>query len=338
MTKVISFVRPVIVLFVAVTILGGGSLALWWNIASGPLDPSDHRDIEVVVPQGSSAAEVGIILYQKKLIRDPFVFRLASHIYGGARHIVAGAYQISPNRSMSEVLHILQRGPLDIWVTIPEGWRREQIAQKMLSVLVSQTKSFDPVEFFSLTDGLEGHLFPDTYLIPQTADAATVVSLLTKTFAQKTKVLFTQSFPDGLNQEEVLTLASLVERETGPDPTERALVAGILLKRLKAGWSLQADATVKYARDSFPITTGSWESYKFWQPLSASDKSLNSPYNTYLHDGLPPGPIANPGLSAIKAVLNAQDSPYWYYLHDQNGHIHFAETYDQQNANVAKYL
>ncbi|MBI4033134.1 MAG: endolytic transglycosylase MltG, partial [Candidatus Blackburnbacteria bacterium] len=141
-----------------------------------------------------------------------------------------------------------------------------------------------------------------------------------------------------------VTLASIVERETLTDE-ERPIVAGILLKRLEAGWPLQADATLQYAIASVNCTlrkeTSAAQSVKCedWWPIpSSEDKKIKSLYNTYLNRGLPPGPIANPGLSSIKAVVSPQDSPYWFYLHDGNGKIHYAKTSEEHAENIRKYL
>src|SRR5581483_2493272 len=118
--------------------------------------------------------------------------------------------------------------------------------------------------------------------------------------------------------------ASIIERETKSEE-ERPIVAGILLKRINAGWPLQADATIQYALGN-------------WDPVNADDLKIQSPYNTYLNTGLPPTPICNPGLSSINAAKNPTQSNYWYYLHDKDGQIHYATTIDEQNANIAKYL
>jgi UPF0755 protein len=127
---------------------------------------------------------------------------------------------------------------------------------------------------------------------------------------------------------QTLILASLVERETKGD-AEKPVVAGILKKRLAQNWALELDATVQYALGK----TGNW-----WPDTTLADRKVKSPYNTYLHPGLPPAPIGNPGLASINAVKNAEESPYYYYLHDKSGVIHYASTLEEHNQNIAKYI
>lgn len=136
----------------------------------------------------------------------------------------------------------------------------------------------------------------------------------------------------GLTLDEVITLASIVERE-GRTADDRPIIAGILLKRLKADWPLQADATLQYAL-GYQAREKTW-----WKKaLTNDDKNFRSPYNTYLNPGLPPRPIANPGIESMKAVIYPKDTEYWYYLHDPTGAVHYAATIEEHNANVKTYL
>lgn len=131
---------------------------------------------------------------------------------------------------------------------------------------------------------------------------------------------------------QVIILASIVERE-GRSAEDRPIIAGILLKRLKADWPLQTDATLQYAL-GYQAREKSW-----WKKsLTLEDKNVRSAYNTYLNPGLPPGPISNPGIESIKAVIYPKESEYWYYLHDPAGSVHYATTIEEHNANVAQYL
>ncbi|MEJ2347990.1 MAG: endolytic transglycosylase MltG, partial [Patescibacteria group bacterium] len=139
----------------------------------------------------------------------------------------------------------------------------------------------------------------------------------------------------GYNLNQIITLASLLERETITNE-ERPVVAGILWKRVEAGWPLQVDAAVQYA-----IATADCQGKiecEWWPILTKEDLAINSSYNTYKYPGLPPAPIASPGLSSIKAAIFPEDSPYWFYLHDADGEIHYAETLEEHNANVSRYL
>jgi UPF0755 protein len=339
MISIFKSVRFVILLGAAVVVISCGSLYFWWTTIVKPVKPGSTEKIRVVIPQGASAAEIGLILADKKLIKDPFVFRIAAHLNGASTKIASGDYSLSPASSLAEIFTELEKGPLDIWVTIPEGWRREQIAARLEAQLTTSAKKFSPQEFLSISQGMEGKLFPDTYLVPQTADAQAIIAIMTGTFAKKTQDVLVPPYPEGLTEAEVLTLASIIERETKGNAEERATVAGILLKRLKSKWALQADATIQFARDTEEVQNPAFVGdLKFWQPVSSDDKKIQSPFNTYENTGLPPGPIANPGLVSLSAAMHPSDSPYWYYLHDAQGNIHYAKTIQEHNQNVAKFL
>jgi UPF0755 protein len=183
----------------------------------------------------------------------------------------------------------------------------------------------------------EGFLFPDTYLFPKTASAELVVNKMKQTFNKKLSNKI-KSDIKGSNYtlSQMVTLASIVERETVTDE-ERPIVAGILFKRLEAGWPLQADAAVQYAKANAKCQKAKVEC-KWWPKLTRQDLEIDSLYNTYKYRGLPPGPIANPGLSSIKAVVYPKESPYWFYLHEGDGSIHFASNLEEHNNNIEKYL
>ncbi len=180
-------------------------------------------------------------------------------------------------------------------------------------------------EFLRASESKEGYLFPDTYLFPKEASASSIVAKMVGTYNNKTKNLKNQS---GLTNKDAVILASLIERETKTNE-ERPMVAGIMLNRLNAGMPLQIDASVQYAVG----TAKDW-----WPILTLDDISTVSPYNTYKNKGLPPAPIANPGLSSLEAAFAPEDSDYWYYIHDPDGVIHYARTLAEHNSNIAKYL
>jgi UPF0755 protein len=176
-------------------------------------------------------------------------------------------------------------------------------------------------------------MFPDTYLIPQDASAAAVAQIFLDTFDKKvTTQIRADAKKSGLTLDQVLVMASIVERE-GRSAQDRPVIAGILLKRLKADWPLEVDATLQYALGYQAGDKTWWKKY-----LTDEDKKINSPYNTYMNTGLPPTPICNPGLESITAVIYPTDSDYWYYIHDTTGAVHFAKTFQEHNANITKYL
>src|SRR3989344_601151 len=230
--------------------------------------------------------------------------------------------------SASQVAVALTKGSLDVWVTFIEGLRKEEIAQ-----ILAEKLSIPTVEF--ITAAQEGFLFPDTYLIPKDATVETVVLIFKNNFDRK----YTNQMKDLAKQKEltdsqVVTLASLVEREAKSYP-DRVRVASIMLRRLAMGMKLDIDATVQYAL-GYQNATHTW-----WKKnLTRVDLTVDSPYNTYTRAGLPPGPIGNPGLSAINAVLEASSStPYLFYISNRDGtEMHYASTIKEHNQNIAQYL
>ncbi len=264
--------------------------------------------IEFEIKKGESVKAVATRLDSLGLIRSPLLFRLI--VRQNKLIVQAGTYQLSPSLTPSILAQTLTKGlSVDRKLTIPEGFRREQIAE--VSGLPTQ-------DFLLAAKGLEGQLFPDTYFIKEGITASELVKIMHDNFVKKV----------GEIDEQTLILASLVERETKGD-AEKPVVAGILKKRLAAGWPLELDATVQY----FLGKPGNW-----WPNTTLLDRKLKSVFNTYLHTGLPPSPIGNPGLSSIQAARNPTDSPYWFYLHDKSGTIRYGETLATHNANIAKYI
>jgi len=234
--------------------------------------------------------------------------------------------------STEEIARALTSGRLDAWLKAVEGLRSEEIAS-----LVEKQFSIQRDQFLETVKGKEGHLFPDSYLIPLGSSADKVAEIMTKNFDKKTELLWEEAKTKGLSKDEVIILASLVERETSKEE-DRPLVAGILIKRLKNNWPLQIDATVQYAKATLNCSNNS-ENCEWWPKVYSGDiKAIKSDFNTYEHVGLPPSPICNPSLSSIRAVINYKDTPYWFYLSDSNGEIHFSETAAEHQKNIQRYL
>lgn len=298
-----AWINTIIVGLVLVSLLFG--VWLFWKQQLLPTQIGDKTEITFVVFQGEPANTIIKRLKETGLVNSFWVAKLYLQGLGLDQKIRPGSYLVSKSMTMDEIFTSLTSGPKDIWVTIPEGYRREQIAEK-----------FNKPEILQLTSTLEGKLFPDTYLVPVYFSASEIVDLMTKNF--DTKV--------GNISKDELILASLVERETVTGE-EKNIVAGILLKRLKNDWPLQVDATLQYAHGR----PGNW-----W-PKEINTKLLSA-YNTYTHLGLPPTPIGNPGLDSIQAVRNPKMTDFWYYIHDTKGQIHYAKTLSEHNLNVDKYL
>ncbi len=305
-------------LLVLVVILGG----YWFYKNTGPVSSFEKYEY-FVIEKGSGASQVAAKLEKEGLIKNALAFKVYMQFTGQSGKIQTGEFRLTPSYSLFQTVTALFNGPVELWVTIPEGLRREEIANKFAQALDKDNAFFD--EFLSASKGKEGYLFPETYLFPKEASASAIVKRMVSTFDLKTGSLENKS---GMTFEKAIVLASLIERETKTD-LERPMVAGILVNRLEAGWPLQVDASVQYAVG----TSKNW-----WPILTLDNLATTSSYNTYKNQGLPPTPIANPGLSSIKAALNPTTNDYWYYIHDNSGVIHYAKTLAEHNTNIAKYL
>lgn len=312
------------ILFLAIAALSLASFILY---LSQPVNKNDQTPIIFVVNQGEGVNSIAKRLEREGLIRNRFVFVLEVKRLGIASKIQAGDFRLTKSETPSQIAKDLTTGTLDVWVRLLEGWRAEEIAK----ILKEKIPTYENAWVLRLKKH-EGYLFPDTYLIPKAADIALVIKILTSNFDSKLKSLQPDIGKNKSTLEESLILASIVEREARFD-IDRPIIAGILFNRLKIGMALQADATVQYA-------LGFQKDEKDWwkKNLTKDDLAINSPYNTYKFPGLPPKPIANPGLASLKATLNPTQTDYLYYIHDREGRTHFAKTLEEHNANIAKYL
>lgn len=313
-------------IFLFVLLMVAGSTFMWWNVETSSVDASDPTPLVFHVEKGDGVKAIAANLAQKHLIRSPTSFFLLVKMLGIERQLQAGDFRLNRAMDAGVVARELTHGMLDVWVTTLEGWRVEEIAAKL-------ARDLDIPEVEFLKYSREGYMFPDTYRIPRDATAAAVADMFQKIFDQKVNgQLRADAKKQGLTLDQVVTLASIVERE-GRSDDDRPVIAGILLKRLRAGWALQTDATIQYAL-GYQGAEKSW-----WKKvLTADDKTIRSAYNTYTNPGLPLGPIANPGLASIKAVIYPLETDFWYYLHDEKGHAHYARTIEEHTANIATYL
>lgn len=247
--------------------------------------------------------------------------------------IQAGIYNIPMNLNIRELASVIQSSKdQSVWITIPEGLRKDEIA----NILESEFKkvnnpNFSSEGFLKLTTDpsfistlgltyqptdLEGYIFPDKYAFAVTATNEDVLGIMLTNFGRK--VGKKDSYED-------IIIASMVERE-GYNDEDRPMIADIINRRRSEGWLLQIDATLLYYK-------------KDWKAvITNEDKQSNSPYNTYKKQGLPPTPICNPGLSAINATRSSKSNSYYYYIHDNDGNVHFAKTLDEHNRNIQTYL
>ena len=285
------------------------------------------------------------------MIRSKYVFRFVVWKQGLTKSIQSGTYSLSKAQSLTEIAQTLTKGTDDVWVTVVEGLRREEVANVFAH---SIDTAFDTKEFLTLTKGKEGYLFPDTYLFNSDIEEEELVNYLLATFESKTEDVFTADKikKTGLTKEQIIVLASIVERETRTDE-EKPVIAGILIKRLNEGAKLEADATTQYAvalkevcsnfydqSDNFCTPTQEDLMEMDWWPstLTIDDINFENQYNTRKVTGLPPAPISSVGLSSINGVVNYAETDYYFYLHGSNGDVHYARTLDEHNANIANYI
>jgi len=291
---------------------------------------------EVVIERGASVQAIAAELKELGLIHSAKLFTAYVRFRGLVSQLEAGSYEIPSSLSMLQIIEVLRHGTFDVRLTFIEGWRREEYLEYLLGQLPVDSESFR-AEFLAETEDLEGYLFPDTYIVSRDISARGLVSLMTGNFEAKYAEVADAVAAQGLSREEAVILASLIEREARR-AEEQAIIAGIFLKRLEIGMPLGACATVQYALGyQLPEVAGGEGSW--WRKsITIPDTEIDSPYNTYKHAGLPPGPICNPGLAALRAVASPQASEYLYYLHDADGNIHYAKTLEEHNQNAAKYL
>jgi UPF0755 protein len=308
--------------------------ALWFRNAvyddrSRPAAPAD-----VVVAQGTTFGQVTAQLEAAGVLSHPLAFRLLARLRDEESAIQSGEYVFPAHQSSDEILRRLVGGQVAaVWVTFPEGFTDRQIAGRLGAHQLTDPAAFahyaattNLVVGGTRTPSLEGYLFPSTYLIPRDASPARIAGILTGEF-------FRQLPPDaerwaharGFTVPQVITVASMIEREAQADD-ERALMAGVYYNRLRAGMPLEVDATIEYV---FP---------EHHDVITRRDLEIDSPYNTYLHAGLPPTPIANPGKASIDAAFAPVASDYLYYVYKGNGHHAFARTLQEHEANIARYL
>ncbi len=294
---------------------------------SSGVDLSEDVTIEIV--QGSGSAVVSEMLKDQGIIKYPFVFKLQSKVGGYDGQYMPGMVTIRNGMSYEEILDQLVTVNRDaVHVVIPEGYEAKQIAETLKEARIPGADGFMEALDPSLYDykflenlpereiKLEGYLFPATYEIPASYTAQDIVNLMLKTFDSK----FVQEYYDraaemGMSVDEVITMASIIERETNAD-SERAKVSGVFYNRKNSGMKFQSCATVQYILgERKPV-------------LSISDTQIDSPYNTYVYAGLPIGPISNPGEECIKAALYPEDTDAYYFCLSKSGEHIFSTTYE----------
>ena len=297
----------------------------WFQNSILPRSKTQEFKTFVITP-GESLEKISKRLQEEGIIKNSLTFRILAAGAGFSKKVQAGSFRLSSTESATQILVNLTKGTFDVWVTIPEGFRLEEIAD-----LLNQKLGIDKEEFINLSR--EGLMFPDTYLIPKKTAALVVTNIMMDNFDKRiNENLANEIKKSGLTLDQVIILASIVEREAKFEK-DRPIVAGILIKRWRKGLSLGADATVQYIL-GYQLAEKSW-----WKKtITAEDLAIDSPYNTRKFAGLPPGPICNPGLSSIRAVVQPAVSEFFYYLSDKNGNMHYAKTLEEHIANIRDFL
>lgn len=312
-----------------------------------PANPDDTRERTFMIESGESVPDIALRLERQGLVSNADLFRRTVQYWGADGDIQAGVFALSPSMPMEEIVKSLQHGNLPtVTVTIPEGWRAEEIAALLEAEgVVASAEAFMQVVRVGLNGhpyvadrpegspaSLEGFLFPDTYQFPFGADPKDVVEIMVSNWDLRVpNDIMQRAAASGRTVYEVVTLASIVEREAVM-ASEQPLIAGVYSGRLSEGMYLQADPTVQYVR-GYDVEKQDW-----WVPLTQEEySSVIGPHNTYLNPGLPPTPICNPGSGAIEAALDPVDTPYLFFVATGDGSHIFAETYDEHLANIAQY-
>ncbi len=277
----------------------------------------------ITVLSGDNSVTIAKKLEEKHAIRSSFLFASFLTLFGDEHKVPVGEYYFDTPRTVVLIAWQIAHGNHNIKpikVTIPEGYTVREIAE----LLQQKIPDFNTVEFKKIAKNDEGYLFPETYFFYPHVTPEEVLVQMKDMFLRIASKKFDPRVIAPHSKEEILIMASIVEREAHGD-NDRATIAGILWSRLSQGIPLQVDASVLYALDK---NSG----------LTKADMRVDSAFNTYIHKGLPPAPISNPGLKAIEASIHPVSSAYLYYLHDATGQIHYAKTYAEHLKNIQKYL
>ncbi len=284
---------------------------------------------ELVIEPGASVASIAKQAANRNIVSSALLLQLILRTQYDPTDIHAGRYVFSHPATLLEVARRIASNDTEldlIRITLPEGISNRQAAR----IVASTSPTISAASYAAAAAGQEGYLFPDTYLISPDMTAEELVALQQETLSEQLQPLQTAIASSSYTEAELLTLASIIEREAN-DETSMRTVAGILQNRLALGMPLQADATIAYALDTplNELPPGQ---------LATELRELDSPYNSYLYRGLPPTPIGNPGLQAITAVLNPIQTDYLYYITGTDGNFYYAETLARHNQNIAQYL
>jgi UPF0755 protein len=306
----------------------------------------DPIEVVFVIEQEETVNSIANRLHEEGLIRSPSYFRFLLGFTGADKDIFAGEHSLNSAMTTTEIIDAItseDAGSIQaVTVQFIEGWRAEQFAETLLEAgliesidafmdathLARWNNEFDFLHTRPSGVGLEGYLFPDTYSFRTDSSPEDIIEVLLMTFDERvTPALRSQAAEHGMTLHQAVTLASIVEREAAVSE-ERGVIASVYMNRIAASMPLQADPTVQYQKG----TTGDW-----WPALTGEDLQRDGRYNTYLNPSLPPGPICNPGLAAIEAALDPEDTDYLFFVATGDGSHAFARTFEEHQANIERY-
>lgn len=310
-------------------------------IQIGPYNKNNKKDIVVEIPSGSTLTQVSSILEENKLIKNKLLFKLVSKFKEDNNGVKAGKYLLSQKYSNSEILDILISGKIyndGIKVTIPEGSTYKEVIKYLTNAKLGKAEVYEelinnPKDFYEKypflneedITTLEGFLYPETYYFDEDISEKEVISSMLKRFSEVyTKELKEKQVKMGLTLQQVVNMASIIEKEAVKD-IDRPKIAGVFYNRIDIGMPLQSDATIQYV----------FEERK--KIVSYSDLKIDSPYNSYLNKGLPPTPISSPGIKSIEAALDPEDNDYLYFVATVEGGNNYSKTYDEHLKYVKEY-
>ena len=319
-------------------LLAFAGFGAWLYLGLGrPYKGYQDEERFVEIPEGAGTSSIGTRLAAAGVIRDTVTFRFELARTGTGRRLQAGEYRFDRPMTVGEVVAKLARGDVYLRpITFREGLTIRQMAELFeskgfgpASEFVAAAANAEPIHHLDPeARDLEGYLFPDTYALPRRTTAAQLVARMVEGFEKVlTPELRAQAASRGQNVRELVTLASIVEKETG-NPHERPLVSAVCWNRLRIGMRLQVDPTVIYALERARRYNGN---------ITRDDLEYDSSYNTYRYAGLPPGPIAAPGRASLEAAANPANVPYLYFVSRNDGSHAFAATLDEHNRNVVEF-
>lgn len=301
---------------------------LWTVFYYSFIKPPDYFPFSTMysVEENRTLSEIAIDAKKNHIVKSAFALKVLIILFSENRNIISGDYVFTKKENVFKIAERFAKGDYKISVvkvTVPEGLNVHEISELLSKK--EELRDFNPQEFISLAKDKEGYLYPDTYFFLPNVKIERIIKTMEDNFAKKIAPIWKDAEKTGEMFTEIITMASILEKEV-PTTKDRKIVAGILWNRIKIGMPLQVDAVFPYITQRKDRT------------ITRADLKMDSPYNTYINKGLPPGPISNPSLDAILAAINPVETKYLFYISDKKGITRFASTLDEHNNNIEKYL